>query len=127
MKSLKQIKADPRIYEVTLNSDWSPELAEDYSDDHPSKYLMYLNDGYVFSDDSTFIGADTVKQLSDYLNDIRNTKIYKADYENGREMVFNCDNDKTAIEWSKSAESIEGTLLHLFEVNGDINEIRTVI
>ena len=52
MKTLKQIREDKRVYEVQLNPDWSKEEAEDYPDWHPSKYLMYLEDGFMFDDES---------------------------------------------------------------------------
>ena len=70
MKTLKQIREDPRVYEVENNPDWSPELAEDYPDWHPSKYILVLKDGYIFSDASSLNGADTVKELNELLNDI---------------------------------------------------------
>ena len=70
MKTLKQIKNDPRVYEVQNNPDWSPELAEDYPDWHPSKYIMNLEDGFMFDDGSHVNGADTVKELNELLNTV---------------------------------------------------------
>ena len=70
MKSLKQIENDPRVYEVQRNPDWSPELAEDYPDWHPSKYILHINDGWCIDDDAHVAGADTVAELNELLKEI---------------------------------------------------------
>ena len=70
MKSLKQIENDPRVYEVIRNPEWSPESAEDYPDDHPPKYILNLNDGWCFYDDTHIAGADTVAELNELLKEI---------------------------------------------------------
>ncbi len=68
MKTLKQIREDKRVYEVQLNPDWSKEEAEDYPDWHPSKYIMILNDGFMFDDGSHINGVDTVHGLNELLD-----------------------------------------------------------
>lgn len=70
MKTLKQIENDPRVYQVEKNPDWSPEIAKDYPDWHPSKYILHLNDGWRFNDNSHVNGADTVTELSKLLKEV---------------------------------------------------------
>lgn len=71
MLSIKQIEKDPRVYDVERNPDWDPEAAKSWPDWHPSKYILHLNDGWVFSDLSHVNGADSVKELNELLEDIR--------------------------------------------------------
>lgn len=72
MKSLKQLREDPRIYEIAQNPDWSAEEATDYPDWHTPKYSMVLNDGFMFDDGSHYNGADTVKELNELLDTVMN-------------------------------------------------------
>lgn len=67
MKNIKQIKKDIRVQMVERNSEWSKELENDYPDSHPSKYLLWLNDGWIFDDGSHINGADTINELNELL------------------------------------------------------------
>ena len=70
MLSIKQIKNDPRVYSVERNPDWNPEDAKSWPDWHTPKYSLFLNDGWVFSDESHYNGADSVRELNELLKDI---------------------------------------------------------
>ena len=70
MKTIKQIEQDPRVYEVQRNPYYDPEDAISWPDNHDPKYFLWLNDGYVFNDDSHVSGADTVKRLNELLDEV---------------------------------------------------------
>lgn len=53
--TLQQIKNDPRVSEV------------EKPDGSDCKYFLWLNDGWVFDDESHMIPCDTVKEMSDAL------------------------------------------------------------
>ena len=69
MKSIKQIEKDKRVSSVERNTDYDP----DYPDTN-SKYLLWLNDGWVFNDGSHISGANSVQELNDLLADIEQEK-----------------------------------------------------
>lgn len=62
MKTLKQIRADARVYEVINVS------GQDFNEG--IKYEISLNDGYTFSDGSSLAYAESVADLNDLLDDI---------------------------------------------------------
>jgi hypothetical protein len=70
MKTIKQIKADPRVYLLELNPNYDPEEAKYWPDSHEPKYFLHLNDGWVFNDDTHYNGADTVKELNELLAEV---------------------------------------------------------
>lgn len=65
MKSIKQIEQDERVSCVERNTDYDP----DYPDTN-SKYLLWLNDGWVFIDGTHIAGANSVRELNDLLDEI---------------------------------------------------------
>lgn len=60
MKSLKQLRADPRIYEILVNN---PEECE-------HKYLVNLKDGYTFDGYSGLTFCDTVAEINELMLEI---------------------------------------------------------
>ena len=63
MKTLKQIGADHRVYEVRNVS------GQDFNGG--IKYEISLKDGFVFDDGSSLMYAESVADLNGLLNDIR--------------------------------------------------------
>lgn len=63
MKTLKQMKNDPRIYEICRVS------GEDFNDPQ-TKYEINLNDGYMFRNGGGVEYAANIKELNDLLNEI---------------------------------------------------------
>lgn len=66
MKTLKQIRADHRVYEVRNVS------GEDFNEG--IKYELNLEDGYIFSDGSSLSYAESVADLNKLLEDIEEEK-----------------------------------------------------
>lgn len=62
MKTLKQIRADSRVYEVRNVS------GEDFNEG--IKYEISLDDGYAFSDGSSLSYAGSIADLNDLIDDI---------------------------------------------------------
>lgn len=62
MKTLKQIRADHRVYEVRNVS------GEDFNEG--IKYEISLKDGFMFSDGSSLNYAGSVADLNGLLNDV---------------------------------------------------------
>lgn len=66
MKSLKQIRADKRVYEVNVYDD-----ASEWDYDYKGKvYEINLEDEYEFSDGSRLATAFGMKELNELMNDI---------------------------------------------------------
>lgn len=63
MKTLKQIRADRRVYEVRNVS------GEDFNEG--IKYEISLKNGFMFSDGSHLNYAESVADLNELLNDIQ--------------------------------------------------------
>lgn len=54
-------------------------------------------------------------------------KLYQAEYEDDNIEVFSAEDDDDACFEAWDMEEEHGSLLDLFEVNGDYEKIRTVV
>ena len=66
MKTLKQIRADSRVYEVRNVS------GEDFNEG--IKYEISLEDGFIFDDGSSLAYAESVADLNTLINEIEEVK-----------------------------------------------------
>ena len=60
MKTLKELRADPRIYEILVHN----------TEEFAHKYSVNLKDGYTFDGYSGLTFCDTVAEINELMKDV---------------------------------------------------------